>query len=95
MHFESSRIVGGNAVPPSELLAAFRRRTLPHFRGVAVRNSFWTSKSFSLKQNDRMKCRKIFTDREVVTSQDLILRHQLREVLKPRQVLLYEATKDI
>ena len=76
VHFESSRIVGGNVVPSGEQLAAFRRRALSHFRGVAVQNSSCTS-----KENDRMKCRKIFTDREVVTSQVLNLLHQLREVL--------------
>jgi hypothetical protein len=94
MHFERSSIAGGKAVPSGKQLAAFRRRALPHLRGVAVRNSFWTAKSFSCKQNDRTKCRKLFTDRELIISQDMDLRHQLREILKSRKVLLYEATNN-
>ena len=87
MHFESASIVGDDAVPSGKQLPAFWRRTLPHLRGVAVQNSFWTAKSFSWKQNDLTKSRKLFTDRETVTSQDLNLRHQLREILKSRKVL--------
>jgi hypothetical protein len=94
MHFESASILRGNAVPSGKQLPAFWRRTLTHLRGVAVQKEFWTAKSFSWKQNDRIKCRKLFTDREVVTSQDLNVRQQLREILTSRKVLLYEATKN-
>jgi len=94
MHFENASIVGGNAVPSGKQLPSFWRRALPHLRGVAVQKEFWTAKSFSWKQDDSTKRRKLFTDRETVTSQDLNLRHQLREILKSRKVLLYEATKN-
>jgi len=40
MHFEGSSIVGGKAVPSGKTLPAFRRRALPHLRGVAVQTSF-------------------------------------------------------
>jgi CO dehydrogenase/acetyl-CoA synthase gamma subunit (corrinoid Fe-S protein) len=93
MHFERASIVGGIAVPSGKQLPAFRRRALFHLRCVAVHNSLWSAKSFSWKQNDSTKCRKLFTDREVVTSQDFNLRYQLQEILKSRKVLLYQATK--
>jgi len=41
-----------------------------------------------------MKFRKLFTDREVVTLHDLNRHHQVREKLKSRKMLLYEATKN-